>query len=273
MWFFLFYFFSKSNIFIYKNLMDNFGQIKQAYNTLLAESISSNDSKGKLEFKKYLKTIKENKILKSQFDIYYAIENVVESDPSKAMTYVNECLSLINSYSKDDINNANLKLSESIKDIELVDSKSNLYESIHLLLTINKNTSNISSIVEAKHNIVNYILNNKKENVMVEGYGLPNSVLSEIAVEKFNEEYAGLDEGIKSAISVVLSKEDGEKELFYKNIVKECIDLVNLKLVDSSGDIKEKLLSTKENLLNREFNNESFIIDVTKVLELKDFLN
>jgi hypothetical protein len=44
-------------------------------------------------------------------------------------------------------------------------------------------------------------------------------------------------------------------------------------LVESTGDIKEKLLSTKENLLNREFNNESFIIDVAKVLELKDFLN
>jgi hypothetical protein len=57
--------------------MDNFGQIKQAYNLLLAESISVNDSKGKLEFKKYLKTIKENKVLKSQFDIYYTIENAV----------------------------------------------------------------------------------------------------------------------------------------------------------------------------------------------------
>jgi hypothetical protein len=254
--------------------MDNFGQIKQAYNLLLAESISVNDSKGKLEFKKYLKTIKENKVLKSQFDIYYTIENAVESDPSKAMTYVNECLSLIDSYSKDDIISTNLKLSESIKSSEFVDdSKSNLYESIHLLLTTKKNVSNISSIVEAKHNIVNYILNNKKNCVVSEGYGLPNSVLSEIAVEKFNEEYAGLDESIKSVISIVLSKDNSEKELFYNGIVKECIDLVNLKLVESTGDIKEKLLSTKENLLNREFNNESFIIDVTKVLELKDFLN
>ena len=56
------------------------------------------------------------------------------------------------------------------------------------------------------------------------------------------------------------------------NKINDIIDLVNLKLVESTGDIKEKLLSTKENLLNREFNNESFIIDVTKVLELKDFL-
>lgn len=96
--------------------MDNFGQIKHIYNSLLAEGISTNDSVKKSDFKRYLKTVKENKILKSQFNIYYAIENAVESDHSKAMTYVNECLSMVESFSKNDIIKSNLMLSESIKD-------------------------------------------------------------------------------------------------------------------------------------------------------------
>lgn len=255
--------------------MYNFGKIKHIYNSLLAEGISTNDNNKKYEFKKYLKTIKENKPLKAQFDIYYIIENAIESDQSKALTYVNECLSLVDSFSISEMNKLNSKLSESIKDNVIIidDLKLKLYESIHTLITTKKNSSNINKIVDAKHDVVNYILNNKNEVAISKGYGLPNSVLSEIAVEKFNEQYADLNENIKGAISVVLSKDNSEKELYYKSLVKECVDLVNNKLTESSGDIKEKLLSTKENLLNRVYTSESFIIDITKVLELKDFLS
>ena len=48
----------------------NFGQIKDVYNEILAESISSGDKKKKGVFKTYVKALKENEILKSQFFIY-----------------------------------------------------------------------------------------------------------------------------------------------------------------------------------------------------------
>lgn len=253
--------------------MDNFGQIKHIYNSLLAEGISANDTIKKTEFKKYLKTIKENKILKSQFDIYYAIENAFESDHSKAMTYVNECLSMVDSFQKNDIIKANQKLSESIKDNEqeLHPSKLKLYESIHLLLTTKKTPSTIPTIVEAKHTIVDYILNNKKEEIS-EGYGLPNSVLAEIATDKFNSAYADLNESQKQAIDVLLNGDEITKENLYKNTIKECLELVNSKLTEATSDIKEKLLATKENLLNRVYVAETFVNDLSKVLELKDYL-
>ena len=57
----------------------NFGEIKYTYNSLLAESLSNNLSDGKVAFKKYIKSIKENAVLKTQFDIYYNLENKVES--------------------------------------------------------------------------------------------------------------------------------------------------------------------------------------------------
>jgi hypothetical protein len=49
--------------------------------------------------------------------------------------------------------------------------------------------------------------------------------------------------------------------------------LINGKLTESSGDIKEKLLATKENLLNRSYNKETFVSDVSKIIELKNNLN
>lgn len=257
--------------------MSNFGQIKHTYNTLLAEGIAKNSSKEKVEFKKYIKTIKENKVLKTQFDIYYNIENKIESDGWRAMNYVNECLSLIDVFSKKEIKEANNKLNESefIKNnnIDIDDAKSKLYEAIDILINTTKTSSTLDKIVEAKYTVVDYILNNKKENTVFEGYGLPNSVLSEIAVEKFNEEYADLSESEKEAISVMVGANESEKEELYKKTIKECLELVNLKLTESTGDVKEKLLSTKENLLNRTYSSETFVNDLSKVIELKDYLS
>jgi hypothetical protein len=135
-----------------------------------------------------------------------------------------------------------------------------------------KSTKTIDVIVEAKNEIVDYILNNKKEEFVNGGYGLPNSVLSEIAVNKFNEEYSELSESEKELISVIVGSNGVEQESLYKKSVKECLDLINKRLSESSGNIKEKLLATKETLLEKEFNVETFLNDVSKVLELKNTL-
>jgi hypothetical protein len=255
----------------------NFGEIKYTYNTLLAESLSNNISDGKVAFKKYIKTIKENAVLKTQFDIYYNLENKVESDGWKAFSYVTECLSLMDGFSKNEIKSANNKLNESefIKENKVnVDSdKSKLYSAIDVLINTSKTSSNIDKIFEAKLEIVDYILNNKKESTTVEGYGLPNSVLSEIAVEKFNEEYGDLTDSEKEAISVSVGSDEIKKEELYTKTIKECLELVNSKLSESNGDVKEKLLATKENLLNRVYVKESFVNDISKVIELKKYLS
>jgi hypothetical protein len=51
------------------------------------------------------------------------------------------------------------------------------------------------------------------------------------------------------------------------------LELINNLLPESSTNIKEKLLSTKETLLEKKYNEETFLIDVSKVLELKKTLN
>ena len=257
--------------------MKNFGEVKYIYNSLLAEGIAKNSDKEKNEFKKYVKTIKENKALKTQFDIYYNLENKVESDGWKALNYVNECLALMDKFSKKEIKDANIKLNESefVKNSETIinEGKAKLYSAINTLINTSASPNTLDTIVEAKHVVVDYILNNKKETNIAEGYGLPNSVLSEIAVEKFNEAYADLSESEKEAISVLVGTNESEKEELYKKTIKECIELVNGKLAESNVDVKEKLLATKENLLNRVFSSESFVNDITKVLELKKYLS
>jgi len=50
--------------------MNNFGKIKDTFNLILTESIIKKDSEGKKLFISYLKELKENKSLKSQFLLY-----------------------------------------------------------------------------------------------------------------------------------------------------------------------------------------------------------
>ena len=47
--------------------MKNFGKIKNIFNDLVSEGIAIKDTKSINLFKKYVKTIKENEILKTQF--------------------------------------------------------------------------------------------------------------------------------------------------------------------------------------------------------------
>ena len=83
--------------------MQNFGKIKNAFSEILAEGIASNDVAKKNLFKKYVKTLKESEILKTQFLVYENIENVVENDQFSANLIVSENLSLLNKFKKKDI--------------------------------------------------------------------------------------------------------------------------------------------------------------------------
>ena len=70
----------------------------------------------------------------------------------------------------------------------------------------------------------------------------------------------------------MIGSDKSDKESLYKKTIKECLTLINNRLVESSGNIKEKLLTTKETLLEKQYNEETFLTDVSKVLELKNSL-
>jgi hypothetical protein len=257
--------------------MDNFGKIKSIYNEVLSEGIVNNDGTNKVLFKQYLKLLKEDKCLRDQFNVYHKLEVAFDSDKFRALDYVNETVSLLSKYTPKQIAESNSKLLSLLGNKEIKpnisDTQERLYESISTLITTKKTSKTIDKIVEAKHNVINHINNNIIVPTIDEGYGLPNSVLSEIAVEKFNDNYSDLNESEKALIKLVIDGDDKVKSEYYEDTIKECITLVNTKLKESSGDVKEKLLSVKENLLDRTYISETFINDVSKVLELKKVLN
>jgi hypothetical protein len=251
----------------------NFGKIKNAYNEILVESVvtKNNDKKGL--FKNYVKTVKENEILKNQFLVYNLIENKVEPNETKAKTFIDECLNVLSKYNTSEIVKANKTLVENIVwEFDGDYDKKELHENISILICTSKTPKTIDAIVEAKTYVLNYITNNiLKENN--EGYGLPNSLVSKIMVEKYNDKYSKLDESEKNVLKALIDSDDNKKKEVYSNAISECLTLINEKLKESDIETKEKLLMVKERLLNDEqVVNEDYFKNISRLIDLRSSL-
>jgi hypothetical protein len=98
-------------------------------------------------------------------------------------------------------------------------------------------------------------------------------MLSTIMVDKYNEKYASLSETEKKVLKVLIDSDDTKKEEVYTGVVRECIDMINVKLTDSDLETKDRLLRVKYKLLNDKFEiNENFNKNISKLLELKNSL-
>jgi hypothetical protein len=251
----------------------NFGKIKSVFNNLLSEGVIEKNETKKGLFKEYLKAIKENEILKTQFLVYTNIENKVEDDAAKATQFVKENIELFSKFTKKQILESNSKLVQKIIfEFEADDERAELYENISTLIFTPRTPNSIDTIVEATSKVVEYILNHKPK-VVTEAIELPNSMLSTMMVDKYNEKYASLDESEKQVLKVLIDSTDEEKKEVYSSTLRECINLINEKLDTNDLEAKDKLLRVKDKLLNdKQEINEDFFKNISKLVELKNNL-
>ncbi len=257
--------------------MQNFGKIKHTFNNLLAESLTSNDTAGKLLFKEYVKAIKSNEILKTQFNVYYSLEHKHELDSFKSSEFIKENISLLKKYTSKDIIKENEKLVKlltkkglSINDNEYKNSE--LHENISNLIFVEKKSETIDTLVESLDKVMTHI----KTNIIVEGEKneiIPNSILGRIMVEKFDEKYGELDESTQKVIKSVIDSNEEERVSIMEDLKSDCIGLIN-EAIKNADDIeyKGKLLDVKGALLDMKYNNENYIADISRIIELKEDL-
>lgn len=255
--------------------MQNFGKIKNIFNDVLVEGILKKQDKEKNIFKSYIKLIKENKTLKTQFLVYSNLESKIESDKIKANEYVSENIDLIKSIDKKTLLESNTKLLEVIKDIAPNEEYTykKLHEHITTLVFTPKTPLTINTLLESKEFIVNHILNNKAKEVNEE-IGLPQSVAINVMVSNFNKKYDGIDECDKEILRTLINSTEEEKKNLYSKTIRECIELINEKLSTSDLDTKDRLLRVKDKLLNdKQELKEDFTSQLFKLIELRDGLN
>jgi len=257
--------------------MQNFGKIKNVFNSLLIEGIVKKDVTSKKLFKKYIKAIKESEILKTQFLVYNNIENKIDTDSFSANVFVSENIKLLNKYKTSDILKENLILVNLLKeskdkftdDYEL----SNLHESLSALVFTKRTPKNIEKITEEIKNVTKYITTNKAKEVN-ESIELPISLLTNLMVDKYNEKYSTLEESEKEILKVLMDSNFENKKNFYSKVVNECVSLVDNLLKESDTESSVKLIKVKDKLLEdtQELKEEEFLIKVSKLLELKNNL-
>lgn len=252
--------------------MQNFGKIKNAFNGLLVESFVGDKESNKNLFKTYIKTIRENEALKTQFLVYNNIENKIEENEFKANLFLQENIALLNKFSKKELLEANQKLAKAISIEDETYEKQELHENLSELIFLKKSSKNIDAIVEATSKILIHMKNNKLK-LVKEAIELPNSMLSTIMVEKYNERYSTLDENEKEILKVLIESTDEQKQEVYKKTLKECVELINENLKEADLDAKDKLLQVKEKLLNDTIEvNENFFKNISKLVDLKSSL-
>jgi len=245
------------------------------FNNVLAEGISKKDAKSRSLFKKYLKTIKESEILRTQFLVYNNIETWVDDDVISSHLFISENLKLLEKFKKSDIIKENKKLLDLLGD-KPTDTKyelSDLHESISNLVFFKRVPENVANITENIKKVTKHIINNNKKKVVNESFDLPNSVITNLMLGKFNEKYGSLDEADRKILSMLINSSLDEKKDFYSTIASECIALIDSMLKESTEDTKGKLLQAKEKLTQTvELNEDNFTTKVYKLIELKNNL-
>lgn len=252
--------------------MINFGNIKDTFKNLVIESTIKKDNKGKKLFSKFLKTIKENQTLKDQYLIYSNLQNTKLDDGVEARGFVKENIELLKTLNESHIKKGNEFFLKLLKGNKIVKENQEFYNKVSYLVNTEKTPSNIKKINESINYIVRLMLEKEEvEEVVTESIDLPPSVLTKLAVNKFNSRYSNISESEKEIIKTVLNGSNEDKEETFNKLKRECIDTIDGKLNESSDlDLKDKLLKVKDKLLDTNFSLDNFNTDISKIYDLNE---
>ena len=251
--------------------MKNFGELKNRFNEILSESIIKKDESGRKTFGKYIKMLKENEILKTQYHIFDNIENKYFEDKSDAKDYIKENISLLSKYSRRQIVDANSKLANmiSFKGGKNYEGKE-LHENITNLIFTDKKPNTLDSITESINVLRNHMTTQRiNESELTEKIDLPPSVVSKMVVNRFNTKYEDISEGEKRILKSIINGTEEDKKNLYVEMIRECVDTIDSKLDESDIELKGKLLSAKDKLLRMSYNEETYNTDISKIYNLK----
>lgn len=257
--------------------MYNFGKIKETYNKLYLESFSTKDKKKKRVFEYYISKLKESKILKEEFNCYNSLQNSSFENEMDSQLFIEENVNIIKSLNKRELDSLHNDLISKLEEnnYSLVGTENESIKLFEDILNLERKYKNLNKITESIIKLrKNLVKEGSQEKDIEKTIVLPTNLLSNLMVNKFNSKYSELDENTKKIIKVSLSGSEEDRSKLFNSTLKECVELVNNKLKESISDLelKDKLLQTKERLLDMSFNKETYIENLTKLVELKNNL-
>ena len=238
-------------------------------NMALENAMPSLFIKNKTAVKNCIKLIKEDKNLLTQFKFCNALKNF--NCDTDAMSYVNESLELVSkdidlkTLKESNSKLANLMIKYNIRPSkELNESDINFANSCDYLLEHKKKLSNLTEFTNNAKVVSDYILENKKE----KGNKLNVLAMAEQVEKKLNSLNESEKELVKDIMSVKNSVGESRRQNLFNKIKNECVDKINKMISENDGDEKERLLNLKETILLKEYDKNSIVEDIAKLLEI-----
>lgn len=249
----------------------NFGIIYH----IIEENIKNSykDKKKMKSIASILKHIKNNNILKEQYDIYTSLKSARVNNGVDS--YINEAVTILPRLNKKNVVKSNKELINLIRKnninemVGIEDNTIKLYEAIEFLLLNTKNLSNIDKFNLNKNVLKEYIENNKP--TVDEG----KKITKEDYIAEYNKIISELSEHITEDEELLLKElnENDHKTVFekYKN---ETIKLIS-EQVSISDNIEDKMdwnsLLTRLSL--KQFNENRFLEDIKDFVETQNIIN
>ena len=248
----------------------NFGIIYNVFEQNIADVYQDKDKK--MIIKEGFNLIKNNRILNEQFKIYDMFEKIDKVENAKE--FVNEAVSLIKHFDKQEIKENNEKFIKFIKKnkldeyVEIPEETENLYEAIEYIILNEKKLDNINDFIKAQNVIVEHIQNDKEtinENEEKMTFDDFKSKL-EKQEEELNE---NINEDEKKLLDMFVNPKTNKKVIF-ENYKKQTLEKINDMIQSSENEDKDSWNKIYESVNSKVYSDKMTqnIINCAEMLEI-----
>jgi hypothetical protein len=245
----------------------NFGII----NHIFEESLPTLFATNKKAINEYIKTMKNDKNLMLEYGFIKAIKNCGNDTDAKKL--VNESVELIeNGINYATINESNKKLAKIVKKYKMdgadmiTEQDKKLYEDCDFIFKHKKSFANINELNERSASIASYANENRKETSINNTNKLDElkNVEKAAALKLRENEY-------KLFKNIISNDPKKQKEAF--NVLKtECINSIDKSIKETKDEERSNLVEIKNDVMSKEFSNETIFEDVKKFINLKNII-
>ena len=238
----------------------NIGIVNLVVSNRLKESYFNNQliDESKTATSELLNVVKSSPVLQLEFKVFCNIEGKHIDNELSATRYIDNNVKLFEIYTIEEIDVERAKLKQFIgeNEIHYDDDRVKLYQAIDNLIyesLENYNDIDVDKMHESFTMVLDHIKAPKKtllENVDVQPV---NEDVIEMAVEKFNEKYASLDENDRKLLQTLIKANKEEKKELLETYKKDSLAILESVDKDSTKDsIAKAIEKIKEMVYNEE---------------------
>ena len=248
----------------------NFGVLNHIFETELPTLLKNN----KKAVREVIKTIKEDKNLKSQFNFYNVIKEQYNGKVAEAREVLDTLVKLVcENVDQASIKKSNNKLRKVMVENGIVPSSfidedsMSLYENGNVILTTKRVTENTIPLIESYDEVCKWMKKHAKDKKESKDVDALIREFEEKLKTNLNESEISFVQQITDFRTPIAEQ---RKEKLFNKFKNECVSKIN-DMLKEDGD-NDELKALSEQINGMKFNKDSIVTDIAKLLEIRDIL-